>query len=560
VPRLPAAGDHRDPRHHAAYCAEDFVDHVRAQVRAAIAKHRMLSYDDRILVAVSGGKDSLALWDVLLDMGYRADGLYLGLGIGGYSDRSGQIVPRLRRAARARRCTCVTSPSDYGFDIPLAATSAEPVLLRGVRAVKRYVFNQVALEGGYDVMATGHNLDDEAATLLGNVLRWQTPFLARQSVACRRPRMARKVKPLYRLGEREMAAYCVIKGIDYVVEECPMVGGNTVLRYKDALNELERPRRGRRRRSCSGSSTVASRPRALRPRPTESAEVVPCSRCDAPTTALGGKAAGEEPVCAFCRTRGRLLSIVERREAVDAGGDRRLRVAGRRAIGAAAPAYPAAHDDHPPLPRPPRPAERRGQGHARGPQGAPVPPDPRRGPDFHFHGGIVRHDDLIGQPEGTRVRSTKGQMLLAVRPTSADWTVKAPRGAQVVYPKDQAMIVQLADVCPGATVVEAGAGSGALTMALLRAVGPAGRVLSFELREDHAEVAVATSPSGSGGSPQLGAADRRRRRGARRRALRPAHPRPARAGRRRPRGGRGAAPRRHPARLHPDRPAGDAAP
>ena len=111
------------------------------------------------------------------------------------------------------------------------------------------------------------------------------------------------------------------------------------------------------------------------------------------------------------------------------------------------------------------------------------------GSAFHFHGGMVGHDLMVGAREGTRVRSTKGQKLLVVRPTSADWTVKAPRGAQVVYPKDQAMIVGLADVVPGATVVEAGAGSGALTAALLRAVGPPGRVISAELREDHAEVA-----------------------------------------------------------------------
>jgi tRNA (adenine57-N1/adenine58-N1)-methyltransferase catalytic subunit len=123
------------------------------------------------------------------------------------------------------------------------------------------------------------------------------------------------------------------------------------------------------------------------------------------------------------------------------------------------------------------------------------------GRDFHFHGGIVHHDDIIGQPEGCSVRSTKSQRLLVVRPTAADWTVKAPRGAQVVYPKDQAMIVQLADVGPGSVVVEAGAGSGALTMALLRAVGPSGRVVSFEVREDHAEVAARNVAERMGGHP-----------------------------------------------------------
>lgn len=124
------------------------------------------------------------------------------------------------------------------------------------------------------------------------------------------------------------------------------------------------------------------------------------------------------------------------------------------------------------------------------------------GKDFHFHAGIIRHDDLIGQPEGSRVRSTKGSVLLVLRPTSAEWTVKAPRGAQVVYPKDQAMILMQADIAPGATVVEAGAGSGALTSALLRAVGPDGRVLSFELRDEHADIAERNVADRFGGHPQ----------------------------------------------------------
>lgn len=111
------------------------------------------------------------------------------------------------------------------------------------------------------------------------------------------------------------------------------------------------------------------------------------------------------------------------------------------------------------------------------------------GGEFHYHGGAVAHDDILGRPEGCEVRSAKSNRLLVLRPTSADWTVKAPRGAQVVYPKDQAMIVGLADIAPGVHVVEAGAGSGALTSALLRAVGPTGMVTSFERREEFARVA-----------------------------------------------------------------------
>ena len=301
------------PRHHSAYCGEHFVDHVRTQVREAIDRHRMLSYDDRVLVAVSGGKDSLALWDVLLDMGYRADGLYLGLGIGGYSDRSGAIV-RDFAAARGAHVHMVDLEGEYGFDIPDASGLRNRSSCGVCGLSKRYVFNKVAKDHGYDVMATGHNLDDEAAQLLGNVLRWQTPFLARQSpLLPATPEMAKKVKPLYRLGEREMAAYCVIKGIDYVVEECPMVGGNTVLRYKDALNELERHSPGTKAQFLFGFLD--------RVRDTHFAEadaaagtVVACSLCGLPTTAPRGAAAGEDPVCAFCKTRQRVLHQIKRRE------------------------------------------------------------------------------------------------------------------------------------------------------------------------------------------------------------------------------------------------------
>jgi tRNA (adenine57-N1/adenine58-N1)-methyltransferase len=110
----------------------------------------------------------------------------------------------------------------------------------------------------------------------------------------------------------------------------------------------------------------------------------------------------------------------------------------------------------------------------------------QEGGTFHFHGGAVAHDALIGCDEGVVVRSTSGAALVAFRPRLVDFVLKMPRGAQVIYPKDLATIVLQADVHPGARVLEAGTGSAALTLALARAVGPDGRVVSYELREDHA--------------------------------------------------------------------------
>jgi tRNA (adenine57-N1/adenine58-N1)-methyltransferase len=111
------------------------------------------------------------------------------------------------------------------------------------------------------------------------------------------------------------------------------------------------------------------------------------------------------------------------------------------------------------------------------------------GKEFHTHRGLIQHDDLIGQPEGTVVTTVGGTTYLALRPLLADYVLSMPRGATVVYPKDAAQIVGMADIFPGAHVIEAGAGSGALTCSLLRAVGEHGVVSSYERRSDFAEVA-----------------------------------------------------------------------
>ncbi|BCJ30230.1 tRNA (adenine-N1)-methyltransferase [Actinocatenispora sera] len=108
---------------------------------------------------------------------------------------------------------------------------------------------------------------------------------------------------------------------------------------------------------------------------------------------------------------------------------------------------------------------------------------------FHTHRGGVEHDDLIGRPDGSVVTSSGGTPYLALRPLLTDYVLSMPRGAQVIYPKDSAQIVAQGDIFPGARVVEAGAGSGALTCSLLRAVGPTGRVHSYEQRPEFAEVA-----------------------------------------------------------------------
>ncbi|MDP1804280.1 MAG: tRNA(Ile)-lysidine synthetase, partial [Acidimicrobiales bacterium] len=228
-----------------------------------------------------------------------ADGLYLGLGIGTYSDASGDAA-RAFANERGLHLREIDLPTDHGFDIPTGAKAARRVPCSACGLSKRHLFDEAARQGGYDAVVTGHNLDDEAAVLFGTVLHWLTDYLGRQlPVLPARDGFPRKVKPLVRLGEREMAAYCVLRGIDYIVEECPMADGNKHLAYKEALNAIEAVSPGSKHDFYFGFLARASAhftPEAE----AEQADLRACTSCGAPTP-------GE--VCAFCR-------LVERATAV----------------------------------------------------------------------------------------------------------------------------------------------------------------------------------------------------------------------------------------------------
>ncbi len=236
VCRGPAVIDVR--RHNANFCPEHFLKLCRDQTAKTIKQFSMLDSGDRVLVAVSGGKDSLAVWDILIELGYDTEGFYVGLGIGDYSDSSESYAQAF---AAARGLTLHTEDlrRDHGFDVPNGSRAAKRAPCSACGLSKRHLFDEAARRGGYDAIVTGHNLDDEAAVLMGNVLHWHTDYLARQMpLLPARSGFPKKAKPLVRLTERETAAYCLLRDIDYLVDECPMAVGNKHLTYKSALNDI----------------------------------------------------------------------------------------------------------------------------------------------------------------------------------------------------------------------------------------------------------------------------------------------------------------------------------
>ncbi len=292
------------PSHHAAFCPDCFFVFFKRQVREGIRKYRLLSAGDRVLVCVSGGKDSLVLWDVLMEMGYETEGLYIDLGIEGYSGRSREKVETF---ARARGKTpIVVELEKEGVPIPEAARCVRMQECSICGTVKRYFFNRVAAEGNFNVVATGHNLDDETARLLGNLIHWQRDHLSRQHPHLPEAGegLVRKVKPLWRVSEMETAAYGFLKGIDYVTEECPMSRDATSLVYKEALSLIEDKMPGSRIVFYQGflddANPVRQAPAGVTRGEDDAANggtPRPCASCGAPTYS---------EICAFCRMKERV--------------------------------------------------------------------------------------------------------------------------------------------------------------------------------------------------------------------------------------------------------------
>jgi tRNA-5-methyluridine54 2-sulfurtransferase len=229
----------RMPQHHAIFCEDCFKHYFRTAVRRAM-KHFPLPPETPILVAVSGGKDSLALWQVLHDLGYPAKGLHINLGIEDFSDLS---LAAVQAFAHERKLSFAhySLEEALGHDLYELRKHARRDMCSVCGMLKRQLLNRLTIREGFAYLAVGHNLDDEAGRLLGNLVRHRVQYLGKHHpfLPSTHSGLPARLKPLYRLGATEILRYCQLQGITPVALKCPLSQGATSHFFKEALDLLE---------------------------------------------------------------------------------------------------------------------------------------------------------------------------------------------------------------------------------------------------------------------------------------------------------------------------------
>lgn len=298
-------------RHHKlALCKNHYIEWFPLQTERVIRKFKMFKRDDTVLVAVSGGKDSLALWDILLRLGYKAEGLYLDLGINTtkqYSKTSLEMIKEFVSSHNNPPLHVEHISHKLGVGIPeitelVRRGSDKPCSICGL--IKRHEINRIARQYDYPVVATGHNLDDEVAVLFQNTLQWQTEYLRRQYPVLQEEQgLVRKVKPFCRFYERETAAYALLRNIKYIYEECPFSTGASTIFYKEFLNTIEEKKPGAKLNFYL-SFMRAKKRGDLFPAERDTLNLQPCTVCGQPTSA--------PEYCSFCRLQQQLRKQIQR--------------------------------------------------------------------------------------------------------------------------------------------------------------------------------------------------------------------------------------------------------
>ncbi len=265
-------------------CEKHFKEYFERRVESTMKRYKMMEDVSRLLVAVSGGKDALALVVALKNLGYDFDCLHINLGIGDYSEKSEKIA-RKQCEILNRNLHVVNLRSLVGKGIGEVRTGRKVCSYCGL--TKRYMMNKFAWDMGYDALATGHNLDDESSFILSNIIHWNIDLLARQGPVLKEgKKLVRKIKPLYEISEFMIEMYAKLSGIEYQIDTCPYSQGAKSSDYRRIINEIEKLSPGTKISFVRGFLKNKGIFKA------EEIQLKECKICGMPTTS---------DICSFCR-------------------------------------------------------------------------------------------------------------------------------------------------------------------------------------------------------------------------------------------------------------------
>lgn len=280
-----------------ALCREHFIERFEKITFEIIKKFKMFDKNEKVLVACSGGKDSLSLAYILKKLNFNIEGIYINLGIekGDYSKKSEEFVKKFSEKFNIKiHIYDLKKEKGRGLDDILKnKKSYKPCSVCGI--VKRYVMNKFAFGKDFNTIATGHNLDDEVSRLFGNIIFWQEGYLIHQNPLLERDeKLLKKVKPFAFFTEKETALYAILNEIDYIRDECPYSKDAKTLFYKSLLNKVEENSPGAKIRFYKGFLEIQKKYfKTVHKKHIEIiGEEKECKICGMPTT---------REICGFCR-------------------------------------------------------------------------------------------------------------------------------------------------------------------------------------------------------------------------------------------------------------------
>lgn len=240
-------GEIRLPSHNTIWCGGCFIQYCETAVVRAM-KIFGITQETELLVAVSGGKDSLALWNILNNLGFRTKGIHVDLGIPSFSEASIDAVSEFAKSRNLTWTTC-SLKEVFGWSIEEIRPRTRRSICSVCGTIKRQLLNRLTIRAGYSTLVSGHNLDDEAGRLLGNTLRHRTQYLDKQYpfLPGALPLLPARAKPLYRLESHEISAYCEFTSIRPHTAKCPLSRGATSHIVREALDFLESRMSGTKR-------------------------------------------------------------------------------------------------------------------------------------------------------------------------------------------------------------------------------------------------------------------------------------------------------------------------